>query len=159
MGKGGGEEWMIYWLLYKSKAAAVILFEDAVMRFQLVFSARWCNFGLENIIQLLRVHVGFCVFVCVREILQSMFWFYLELKTAYFYFCAHGEDNIFFFSLCEVALCFSWLFQTLKYYNSVFFFFFLHDILYVLNKHAIVFMKEIFTYIQIFWGRIKVRLQ
>lgn len=44
VGEGGREEWMIYWLLYKSWARLVISFQDAVMRFWSVFSPRWCDF-------------------------------------------------------------------------------------------------------------------
>lgn len=60
VGEGGREGWMIYWLLYKSRAVAVISFQDAVMRFWPVFSLRWCDFGTDI--------VFFCHRLCVDHV-------------------------------------------------------------------------------------------
>lgn len=79
VGGGGREAWMIYWLLYKSRAGVVISFRDAVMRFRPVFSPRWCDFGPDIIIAAavsVSVYVQVCVCICVlHDTLDS---FYLE---------------------------------------------------------------------------------
>lgn len=63
VGGGGREGWMIYWLLYKSRARVVISFQDAVMRFWSVFSPRWCDF-VPDIINAPAVCVSSCLWAC-----------------------------------------------------------------------------------------------
>lgn len=104
VGEGGREEWMIYWLLYKSKAVVVISFQDAVMRFWPVFSPRWCDFVPDITMQLP------CVCICVCECLtlyDMLLWFYQEAQLKqHLYFCVHGGDKIWApFSLSTVTLC------------------------------------------------------
>lgn len=108
VGEGGREEWMIYWLLYKSKAVVVISFQEAVMRFWPVFSPRWCDFVPDITMQLPCVCTSVCVWVCECLTLYDMLlWFYQEAQLKqHLYFCVHGGDKIWApFSLSAVALC------------------------------------------------------
>lgn len=98
VGGGGREGWMIYWLLYKSRARVVISFQDAVMRFWSVFSPRWCDF-VPDIISAPAVCVSSCLWACTCCVLQAcasvcsvirLSVFYLEISWNCISIFVHG---------------------------------------------------------------------
>ena len=92
--------------IWKSSAAVVISFQDAVMRFWPVFSPRWCDFG-PDIIMMLPCVWGVCV---SASWYATLIWSGSSAKMASFYCCVRWRYNrsIFFCSLKSFLSLICW---------------------------------------------------